>query len=113
MTVSFSANSQDTSKITITSDQLRVANLIFVEHAEYTKLIPLLKQENANLQVINNTWQRTDSLKTLQMYRQNQIMTQQEESMKYLQKRLHASQTIGGTAVGVSIIAVVLCLLLK
>jgi hypothetical protein len=47
------------------------------------------------------------------MYRQNQIMIQQEENMKYLQKRLHASQTIGGTAVGVSIIAVVLCLLLK
>ena len=113
MTVSFSANSQDTSKITITSDQLRTANLIFVEHAEYTKLIPLLKQENANLQVINNTWQRTDSLKTLQMYRQNQIMTQQEESMKHLQKRLHTSQTITGTAVGVSVIAVVLCLLLK
>lgn len=113
MTVSFSANSQDTSKITITSNQLRTANLIFIEHAEYTKLIPLLKQENINLQIINNTWQRTDSLKTLQMYRQNQIMTQQEESMKQLQKRLHTSKTITGTAVGVSIIAIVLCLLLK
>ena len=62
MTVPCLAHSQDTSKITITSDQLRTANLIFVEHAEYTKLIPLLKQENANLQVINNTWQRINPL---------------------------------------------------
>lgn len=113
LTVSYTANSQDTSRITITSDQLRTTNLIFVEHAEYSKLIPLLKQENTNLQLINQSWIRTDSLKTVQLYHKNQMIEQQEKSMKQLEKSLNTSKTVGGAAIGVSIIAVVLCLFLK
>lgn len=113
MTVCFSAHSQDTSRITITSDQLRTANLIFAEHKEYSKLIPLLQQENTNLQAINETWVRTDSLKTVQLYHQKQMISQQAQDIEQLNKSLKTSLTVGSTAVGVSIVVTVLCLLLK
>ena len=71
-----SIHSQDTSKITITSDQLRTTNLIFAEHKEYSKLVPLLKLENSNLQSINQTWIRTDSIKTSQLNYKNQIISE-------------------------------------
>ena len=113
MTVPFTANSQDTSRITITSDQLRTANIIFAEHEKYSKVIPLLQQENANLMQVNETWVRTDSLKTVQLYEQNKMISQQAQDIEKLNKNLRVSRTVGGTAVGVSIIVTVLCLLLK
>jgi hypothetical protein len=112
-TVPFTATSQDTSRITITSDQLRTTNIIFAEHDKYSKLIPLLQQENAQLIEVNETWERTDSLKTVQLSHQNQIMMQQNQDMERLKKNLRISNTVGGTAVGVSIIVTVLCLLLN
>lgn len=113
MTAPFTANSQDTSRIIITSDQLRTTNLIFVEHEKYSKLVPLLKQENANLTLVNETWVRTDSLKTVQLYKQNQMISQQAQDIERLNKNLKISTAIGGTAVGVTIIVTVLCLLLN
>ena len=110
----FTTHSQDTSRITITSDQLRTTNLIFAEHKEYSKLVPLLQQENTNLQLINDTWVRTDSLKTVQLYNQKQMLSQQAQDIERLNKSLKTSLTVGGTAVGVSVVVVtVLCLLLK
>lgn len=113
MTLCSSMYSQDTSRITITSDQLRTTNIIFAEHDKYSKLIPLLQQENAQLIEVNETWERTDSLKTVQLSHQNQIMMQQNQDMERLKKNLRISNTVGGTAVGVSIIVTVLCLLLN
>ena len=109
MTVPFSIHSQDTSKILITSDQLRTANLIFAEHKEYSKLVPLLHQENSNLQIINDTWIKTDSIKTVQIYKQNQIISEQLNSITKMKKSL----TICGSVAGACIITTVLCLLLK
>jgi hypothetical protein len=111
--VPFSATSQDTSRITITSDQLRTANLIFAEHKEYSRIVPLLRQENTNLNLINKSWERTDSLRTVQLYNQDQIIQQQNEQMDKLEKSLRVSQTVGGTFIGIGIITVVVCLLLK
>jgi hypothetical protein len=111
--VPFSATSQDTSRITITSDQLRTANLIFAEHKEYSRIVPLLRQENINLNLINKSWERTDSLRTVQLYNQDQIIQQQNEQMDKLEKSLRVSQTVGGTFIGIGIITVVVCLLLK
>lgn len=113
MTAPFTANSQDTSRIIITSDQLRTTNLIFAEHEKYSKLVPLLQQENANLTQINETWVRTDSLKTVQLYKQNQMISQQTQDIEKLNKNLRISTTVSGTAVGVTIIVTVLCLLLN
>lgn len=97
----------------VTSEQLRTANLIFAEHKEYSRIIPLLQLENTNLIAINESWERTDSLKTVQLYRQNQMLMQQTKNIEQLEKSLKTSLTVGGTAVGVSIIVTVLCLILN
>lgn len=111
--VFFSAHSQDTSRITITSDQLRTTNLIFAEHEKYSKIVPLLKLENTQLREVNASWVKTDSIKTVQLSKQNQIMMQQAQDMERLNKNLKISKTVSGTAIGVSIVVTVLCLLLK
>lgn len=113
MTVPCLAHSQDTSKITITSDQLRTANLIFAEHKEYSNLVPLLRQENSNLILINESWEHTDSIKTSQLREQEQKMMKQAQEVERLQKNLKISSTVGGSVVGVVIIAAVLSLCLK
>lgn len=95
--------------ITITSDQLRTANLIFAEHKEYSKLIPLLQLENSNLIEINKSWERTDSIKSIQLYQNNKIITEQSIDMN----RLKITSKTCSTIAGVSILVTVLCLLLK
>ena len=109
MIVCFSSRSQDTSTIIITSEQLKTTNIIFAEHKKYTKIVPLLESENANLYVINKAWERTDSIKNAQMYKQNQIITDQLNSITKMKKSL----TICGSVAGACIITTVLCLLLK
>ena len=101
--------SQDTSKITITSDQLRTANLIFAEHKEYSQLVPLIRQENANLQLINKTWERTDSIKTYQINQQSKMIERQNENIDKLKKSIKVRNTV----TGVSLITALLCLLLN
>ena len=113
MTVPCLAHSQDTSKITITSDQLRTANLIFAEHKEYSNLIPLLRQENSNLILINKSWENTDSIRTSQLREQEQKMMKQAQEIERLQKTLKISSSVGGSVVGVVILAAVLSLCLK
>jgi hypothetical protein len=101
--------SQDTSRITITSDQLRTANLIFAEHKEYSQLVPLIRQENANLQLINKTWERTDSIKTSQINQQYKMIEKQNENIDKLKKSIKLRNTV----TGVSLITALLCLLLN
>jgi hypothetical protein len=101
--------SQDTSRITITSDQLRTANLIFAEHKEFSQLVPLIQQENANLQIINKTWERTDSIKTSQINQQYKMIEKQNENIDKLKKSIKVRNAVTGA----SLITVVLCLLLN
>lgn len=101
--------SQDTLRITITSDQLRTANLIFAEHKEYSQLVPLIQQENANLQIINKTWERTDSIKTYQINQQYKMIEKQNENIDKLKKSIKVRNTV----TGVSLITALLCLLLN
>lgn len=109
MTLCSSTYSQDTSRITITSDQLRTANLIFAEHKEFSRLVPLIQQENANLQIINKTWERTDSIKTSQINQQYKMIEKQNENIDKLKKSIKVRNAV----TGVSLITVVLCLLLN
>lgn len=53
--------SQTTS--TLTKEQIKTANLIFVEHEELSKKVPLLEQQITNLENINKSWERTDSIR--------------------------------------------------
>lgn len=101
--------SQGTSRIIITSDQLRTANLIFAEHKEYSQLVPLIRQENANLQTINKTWERTDSIKTYQINQQSKMIERQNENIDKLKKSIKVRNTV----TGVSLITALLCLLLN
>ena len=101
--------SQDTSRITITSDQLRTANLIFAEHKEFSRLVPLIQQENTNLQLINKTWERTDSIKTYQINQQSKMIERQNENIDKLKKSIKVRNTV----TGVSLITALLCLLLN
>ena len=101
--------SQDTSRITITSDQLRTANLIFAEHKEFSRLVPLIRQENTNLQIINKTWERTDSIKTYQINQQSKMIERQNENIDKLKKSIKVRNTV----TGVSLITALLCLLLN
>ena len=101
--------SQDTSRITITSDQLRTANLIFAEHKEFSRLVPLIQQENTNLQIINKTWERTDSIKTSQINQQYKMIERQNENIDKLKKSIKVRNTV----TGVSLITALLCLLLN
>ena len=109
MTLCSSMYSQDTSKITITSDQLRTANLIFAEHKEFSRLVPLIQQENANLQIINKTWERTDSIKASQINQQYKMIEKQNENIDKLKKSIKVRNTV----TGVSLITALLCLLLN
>lgn len=101
--------SQDISKITITSNQLRTANLIFAEHKEFSRLVPLIQQENTNLQIINKTWERTDSIKTSQISQQYKMIERQNENIDKLKKSIKVRNTV----TGVSLITALLCLLLN
>ena len=56
-------SSQTTS--TVSKEQIKTANLIFVEHDYMRNKIPLLEQQIANLDSVNKTWQHTDSLRII------------------------------------------------
>lgn len=83
----------------ITSKQLKTANLIFLEHEQFSKEIPLLEEKISTLEEINKTWQHTDSLRQVQY--KSEI-----DSLKKSKK------AVGIVAI-VSIFLNVLCLLVK
>ena len=113
LTVCYSANSQDTLKITITSNQLRTANLIFAEHKEFSQIIPLLEQENINLKIINEYWYKTDSIKSLQLYQNQQIIDIQTRELEHVQKAYKDKMYMLYGITGTSIIITILCLILN
>jgi hypothetical protein len=92
---------------------LRTATLIFAEHKELTTLVPLLQQENTNLRTINQTWERTDSIRRYQIQRQNQIISQQELDLNKMEKSLNQTLVIGGSVTGAAVIVAILCLCLN
>lgn len=108
-----SIRSQDTSRITITSDQLRTTNLIFAEHKKYSKLVPLLQIEITNLKTVNTILEKTDSIKSIQIYQQSQIITQKTNEINQLKQQFKTKSTVGMSVVGISLIVTVLCLLLN
>lgn len=123
MIACFSIYSQNTSKtivndsvtyIKITNEQLRITNLIFTEHKQLVQIVPLLQQENANLQVINQTWVTTDSIKTLKLQNQQQMIAKQAQDLEKLKKSLRTSNSvlIGGSILLTGAI-IILCTCLK
>jgi exonuclease VII small subunit len=85
--------------------------LIFAEHKQLTETVPLLNRQITNLELINKSWERTDSIHKVRTVQLEKTITDAEKSIIDLQKSLKRKQnTIKyGTAGSVLII---LCLLL-
>lgn len=72
--------SQNTS--TITKEQIKTANLIFVEHEELLHKVPLLEQQIDNLKKINKSWEHTDSIRE----HNEQVLTKQNKKLSKTNK---------------------------
>lgn len=101
--------SQSTSNISITAEQLKTTNLIFLEHQKYSQIVPLLKEENANLLQINNSWERTDSIRKVQLVNYAYTLEDKDKSIAGLKKSLKRQKVIFGS----TLIGLVICLLMK
>lgn len=111
MTVPILSFSQDTLKIT--SSQLRTANIIFSEHAKFSKQIPLLEKQVSNLNTINNSWIKTDSIRRKQISQYNLIVEDQNKSIKDLKKSINIKKKVITYGTVATVVTVVLCLVLK
>lgn len=104
------------STVSITSDQLKYANLIFVEHKKLLEENDLLNQQVQNYQIKTDLLLRTDSLRVSQItnYQHiNETYAKQIEDLNKAIKRKDRAATcwkIGGITVSVGL---VLFLLLK
>lgn len=98
--------------LTITSEQLKTTNLIFAEHKKLVQTVPLLEEQIANLNEINRSWERTDSIRKLQIdYCMKQI-DERNKSIDGLTKSLSRKKkyiTYSSTCC----LALLVCLLLK
>lgn len=103
--------SQDTLKIT--SDQLRITNVIFLEHKKFSDQIPLLEKQISNLEEINKSWEHTDSIKTLQLNYYNQEIEDRNKKINDLTKSLNTKKHIIMYGTLISVITIGLCLFLK
>ena len=92
---------------------MRTANLIFVEHKKLTETVPLLNKEINNLQLINKSWEKTDSLRRLQLTYYDDIIEDKNRSIESLNKSLKKKQNIIKYGSAGSCVLLILCLLLK
>lgn len=103
-------HSQNT--LTITSEQLKTTNLIFAEHKKLVTTVPLLEEQITNLNRINRSWERTDSIRKLQIdYCMKQI-DERNKSIDRLEKSLNRKKkyiTYSSTCC----LALLICLFLK
>lgn len=119
-TICFSSNTSEAirqgSTVSITSDQLKYTNLIFIEHKKLLEENKLLLQQVQNYKVKTNYLLTTDSLRVAQMSNYQLInrgySTQIENLNKTIKKKDRAVTCwkIGGITVSIGL---VLFLLLK
>ena len=75
--------SQTTSdSIKITSEQLRITNLIFAEHNKLSSQVLLLENQVRNLEKVDSIWLHTDSIRRKQITQYEQVIQQQEKKLK-------------------------------
>ena len=110
---SICAFSQNTSTVTITGEQLKTANLIFAEHQKLSETVPLLKTKITNLELINKSWEKTDSLRRVQLLYYGNIIEDKNRSIEGLNKSLKKKQNVIKYGAAGSCVLILLCLLLK
>lgn len=111
--VSICCSSQNTSKIIITSEQLKTANLIFVEHEKLTKSLPLFEERITNLELINKSWERTDSIRRAKLLYFDKLIKDKNRSIEDLNKSLKKKQKVIRYGAAGSCVLIIACLLLK
>lgn len=105
--------SQTTSKITITDDQLRVANLIFVEHKKFSEEIPLLKKQIINLESLDLSWQKSDSIKSQEIQYYKYRIIESDNSYNKLEIKTNKYKTATIVLSSSLVIAILTFLLVK
>lgn len=100
--------------VSITSEQLKYANLIFVEHKELLKENGLLKEQVNNYQLKTNYLLKTDSLRVLQIENYQYVNSTYSKQIEGLSKTIKKKNNtitcwkIGGITVSVGLILVLL-----
>lgn len=103
--------SQTTSTITITPEQLKTTNLIFLEHEKYTKEVPLLNKKIETLEEINKSWLHTDSIRKINEKQYNAII--KKDSIKITQLQSSHKKYKVVTKISIIINIILACLLVK
>ena len=103
--------SQTTSTITITPEQLKTTNLIFLEHEKYTKEVPLLNKKIETLEKINKSWLHTDSIRRVNEKQYNAII--KKDSIKITQLQSSRKKYKVVTKISIILNIILACLLVK
>lgn len=103
--------SQTTSTITITPEQLKTTNLIFLEHEKYTKEVPLLNKKIETLEEINKSWLHTDSIRGINEKQYNAII--KKDSIKITQLQSSHKKYKVVTKISIILNIILACLLVK
>lgn len=103
--------SQTTSTITITPEQLKTTNLIFLEHEKYTKEVPLLNKKIETLEEINKSWLHTDSIRRINEKQYNVII--KKDSIKITQLQSSHKKYKVVTKISIILNIILACLLVK
>lgn len=103
--------SQTTSTITITPEQLKTTNLIFLEHEKYTKEVPLLNKKIETLEEINKSWLHTDSIRRINEKQYNAII--KKDSIKITQLQSSHKKYKVVTKISIIVNIIIACLLVK
>ena len=98
-------------QIVITSEQLKQTNLIFLEHKQFKQQIPLLQHQIYNLEQINYSWQKTDSINQSIIYNYKNQLIDKDKSVQNLKKsatvKNHVITFLGGS----TLILLLICLI--
>ena len=111
LTVQTFSFSQTTSNITITSEQLKVTNLIFAEHKKFSEEIPMLKKQIYNLEMLDKSWQKTDSIKSQDLRMCRQQLVNANATIEHLNTK-HLRQKYVTIGCSSAIVAILLTFLL-
>ena len=103
--------SQTTSTITITPEQLKTTNLIFLEHEKYTKEVPLLNKKIETLEEINKSWLHTDSIRRINEKQYNAIIKKDSIKITHLQSSHKKYKVV--TKISIILNIILACLLVK
>lgn len=103
--------SQTTSTITITPEQLKTTNLIFLEHEKYTKEVPLLNKKIETLEKINKSWLHTDSIRRINEKQYNAIIKKDSIRITQLQSSHKKYKVV--TKISIILNIILACLLVK